>query len=299
MTTRVTPCVPPFPYFGGKRRAAADVWRLLGNVSRYVEPFFGSGAVLLGSPYRPKSELVNDRCGYIANVWRSIQQDPDTVERLASAPCDEVELKARHRWLYEGEGAERIAAVDWDDLAACDPEVAGVWLWAACAAIKPGNADLCVQARGVKALRAAGRLGPVRDRLQRVCVRRGDWTRCVTPAALMVTQNGHAATGLIGIFLDPPYGEGDGVHYEDGTGDVARDVWAWALANGDNPQLRIVVAGYDDGRDVPDGWATVERAEKGGYANQGENANRHRERLWASPHCVGVQADLFATKGEP
>ena len=38
----------PFPWFGGKSRVAHIVWDRFGNVPNYVEPFFGSGAVLLG-----------------------------------------------------------------------------------------------------------------------------------------------------------------------------------------------------------------------------------------------------------
>ena len=93
---------------------------------------------------------------------------------------------------------------------------------------------------------------------------------------------------ITGVFLDPPYGVGN-VPYEDRTGTVAADVWQWALANGDNPRLRIVVAGYEDGRALPSGWTAIDRAEKGGYANGSANGNRHRERLWCSPHCHGVQ----------
>ena len=37
----------PFPWFGGKRRVAPIVWQRFGDVQNYVEPFFGSGAVLL------------------------------------------------------------------------------------------------------------------------------------------------------------------------------------------------------------------------------------------------------------
>ena len=37
----------PFPWFGGKRKVAAEVWSRFGTVANYVEPFFGSGAVLL------------------------------------------------------------------------------------------------------------------------------------------------------------------------------------------------------------------------------------------------------------
>ena len=38
---------PPFPYFGGKWRAAGRIWEALGDPSGYVEPFAGSAAVLL------------------------------------------------------------------------------------------------------------------------------------------------------------------------------------------------------------------------------------------------------------
>jgi DNA adenine methylase len=37
----------PFPWFGGKRKVASLVWARFGEVVNYVEPFFGSGAVLL------------------------------------------------------------------------------------------------------------------------------------------------------------------------------------------------------------------------------------------------------------
>ena len=40
----------PFPYFGGKSRAAALVWPRFGVVRNYCEPFFGSGAMLLARP---------------------------------------------------------------------------------------------------------------------------------------------------------------------------------------------------------------------------------------------------------
>ena len=37
----------PFPYYGGKARIAESVWRELGDVTVYAEPFAGSLAVLL------------------------------------------------------------------------------------------------------------------------------------------------------------------------------------------------------------------------------------------------------------
>jgi len=276
---------PIFPYFGGKRRAASQVWDALGTVDRYIEPFFGSGAVLLGAPVRPKSELVNDISHHVANLWRALQTDPETVWRVASAPCSEVELKARAAWLRAWK------APDFADLSACDCYAAGVWLWVACVAIKAETSDLRRGDNGVGIKNLTGRewYDAVCERMARVQVLCGDWLRCVTDAALCT-----AVMHPVGVFLDPPYGVGNGVAYDDETGTVARDVWQWALANGDNPRLRIVVAGYEDGRTLPHGWTAIERIEKGGYGFG--NGNRHRERLWCSPHCNRAETyDLFST----
>jgi hypothetical protein len=65
---------------------------------------------------------------------------------------------------------------------------------------------------------------------------------------------------------------------------IASDVWKWAVENGAHKKLRIVVAAYEDGRAVPDGW-TVRRwkARKGYSADGGENSRR--EVLYCSPRC--------------
>lgn len=270
---------PIFPYFGGKRRAASDVWAALGTVDRYIEPFFGSGAVLLGAPVRPKSELVNDLSHHVANLWRALQHDPEQVWRVASAPCSEVELRARARWLKAWQPP------DFADLSACDPYAAGVWLWVACVSISPDGEWLQRNGmpRGIKSHGFdAQRQTDIVERIKRVEVLCGDWSRCLTKATMGRYQDFHH----VGVFLDPPYGVGD-VPYEDRTGTVARDVWEWAIANGDDPRLRIVIAGYEDGRTLPHGWTAIERIENGGYGSG--NGNRLRERLWCSPHCHGVQ----------
>jgi site-specific DNA-adenine methylase len=69
----------PFPYFGGKSRAAHFVWERFGEVKNYVEPFFGSGAVLLSRPDEPHTETVNDLDCMLANFWRALQHDPEAV----------------------------------------------------------------------------------------------------------------------------------------------------------------------------------------------------------------------------
>ena len=47
----------PFPWFGGKSRAADLIWPRFGDVPNYVEPFAGSLAVLLGRPTAPGDVL--------------------------------------------------------------------------------------------------------------------------------------------------------------------------------------------------------------------------------------------------
>lgn len=48
----------PFPYFGGKSMVAARVWPRFGNVPNLVDPFFGSGAMLLQRPHWDWDRLV-------------------------------------------------------------------------------------------------------------------------------------------------------------------------------------------------------------------------------------------------
>ena len=87
----------PFPWFGGKRRVAPEVWERFGDVPNYVEPFFGSGAVLLGRPakHAAKIETVNDLDGFVANFWRSVAHDPEATARWADWPVVEADLNAR------------------------------------------------------------------------------------------------------------------------------------------------------------------------------------------------------------
>jgi hypothetical protein len=72
---------------------------------------------------------------------------------------------------------------------------------------------------------------------------------------------------------------------------VAHDVREWAIANGDNPLLRIALCGYDGEHVMPESWECVEWKAKGGYGSQGNGSGREnsgRERIWFSPHCLGA-----------
>jgi hypothetical protein len=128
-------------------------------------------------------------------------------------------------------------------------------------------------------------------RLRHVRILNGDWRRAVTGGAskpLAVRQGGHA-----GIFLDPPYTtERDADLYACEGGSVS--VGAWCRENGGDPELRIVLAGFEGEHDLP-GWRVVEWYRsgflKGGMGNQGVGTQQARERLWLSPHCLGAAGD--------
>lgn len=126
----------PFPWFGGKSAIADVVWKRFGDATNYVEPFFGSGAVLLARPRIGKTETINDKDHFVANFWRSVQRDPDAVAGHADWPVNETDLHARHWWLLT-EGAERLRDIEGDP-ELFDAQVAGWWVWGACAWIGSG-----------------------------------------------------------------------------------------------------------------------------------------------------------------
>lgn len=114
----------PFPWFGGKSRVAHLVWARFGDVPNYVEPFAGSLAVLLGRPWLPRTETVNDIDCYLANFWRAVAAAPEEVARWADWPVNEADLHARHLWLVRREDfRERMKC----DPAFFDPKIAGWW----------------------------------------------------------------------------------------------------------------------------------------------------------------------------
>ena len=303
----------PFPYFGGKRAVAADVWKRLGAPSQYIEPFCGSAAVLLACPRPAALEVVCDGSGFIANFWRTVKHQPGRVAEWADYPVSHIDLGARHRWLM-GQRADLNAALqdcDWPG----DAKVAGWWLWGQCCWIgsgwcdwqrgdghadgigqipHAGNAGRGIQAvgkiphasdagRGDALLTSAGRaawgwLHKLAARLERVRVVHGDWTRCL---------NNHFGGDDTAIFLDPPYRAYEKVYGTDAP--VADSVAAWAR---ENEHLRIALCGHRGDYDLP-AWDLVDWSR--GRFTYGGAKTTDRECVWYSPACLPREMyDLFA-----
>lgn len=131
----------PFPWFGGKSLAADLIWSRIGtDCGNYVEPFFGSGAVWHNRPTEYNGwAVVNDLDGNLANVWRAMQQDPETVAEAACWPVNEADLHARHLWLVKN--LPRLSSRLMADHTYCQPRTAGWWIWGACCWIGGGWCD--------------------------------------------------------------------------------------------------------------------------------------------------------------
>ena len=317
---------PPFVWFGGKSRAADLIWRRLGDVPNYVEPFAGSLAVLFGRPTAPQTETVNDLDRYLCNFWRSIKLAPDEVAEHADNPVNEADLEARHAWLVTT-GRERLAAV-LTDPDGFDAKIAGWWVWGQNCWIGSGwcsgDGPWVVRENGWESVRNPGQgvnrqlphlggpgkgvnrqlphlgdpgkgmcvmrreflvsyMRQIADRLRNVRVACGDWSRVLTPSITF---------GLTGVLLDPPYGEGK-LDYSAGGNrceGIAEKVREWAIENGPNPQLRIALCGYEGQFEMPPTWTCEHWKAAGGYGSTAAGdsdakKNRHRERIWFSPHC--------------
>ena len=306
----------PFPWFGGKSRAAGLIWPRFGDVVNYVEPFFGSGAVLLARPDGwTGSETINDKDGFVANFWRAVAHDPEAVATAADWPVNENDQHARHVWLV-GQRETLTARLEGDP-EYFDAKIAGWWVWGICCwigggwcsgdgpwqvddsgqLVHLGNAGQGVH-RQLVHLGDAGQgvhrkrvhlgqgewFAALSDRLRRVRVCCGDWERVCGPTPTV-------KLGLTGVLLDPPYAD-----TADRTSDiyacdslsVAHDAREWAIAHGDDPLLRIALCGYDGEHELP-GWTRVVWKAHGGYGGQGNGAGREnasRETIWFSPSCV-------------
>lgn len=109
---------------------APVIWAALGQPKHYIEPFFGSGAVLLNRPdYNPQKhmETVCDKDGHVANAWRGMQFAPDELAKFCDWPVNHTDLNARRKYLNDNAGLLLRLC---DDPEYFDAKMAGYWIWA-------------------------------------------------------------------------------------------------------------------------------------------------------------------------
>lgn len=292
----------PFPWFGGKSRAAHFVWQhfLAGGtpIDNYVEPFAGSLAILLG---RPKSsinkrslETINDFDGYVSNFWRATKEDPDQLAHHLDYPTSEIDLIARNNWLVENRA--RFKSDLLQDPNFFDAKVAAWWCYGQILWIGGGFAQNKVGKKlpalsssktaaggiwrrdtrlGVTAtddlfepgLAIRDRMRVLAERLRTVRVTCGDWTECLSPAVTV-------GNGITGIVLDPPYTTGEhavtyaaDAHQAKGR-DIADEVRHFAIQNGKEPGVKVALCGYEsDKHPMPEDWYVQDWIALGGFSS--------------------------------
>jgi hypothetical protein len=136
----------------------------------------------------------------------------------------------------------------------------------------------------------------LQQRLRRVRVACGDWTRVLGDSVLGKGKN-VGGRRPCAVFLDPPYSHEfrDPYLYSEDDAAVSVKVREWALEHGDDPDLRIALCGYEGEHEMPPTWTVHAWKAARGYSSS-DNENRAKERIWFSPHClrIGAQQSLFA-----
>ena len=244
-------------------------------------------------------ETVNDKDGFVANVWRAIQFSPDETARWCDWPVNHADLSARKKELIKNEDRlleNLIADPEWHD-----PKMAGYWIWAASCWIGSGLTrtgsipNISDSGMGVHAIGKRNHIydwfNELSERLRHVRVVCGDWTR-------VCGGNWQDKNGECGMFFDPPYGVTDrdtSIYHHDSTS-IASDVMAWVRERGNNNRYRIVLAGYEEHMPLvnENGWSCNAWKTNGGYSNTQRKKdstaigkeNAKREMLYFSPHCI-------------
>lgn len=299
----------PTSYYGGKSRIVNLVWSRFGNVKHYLEPFFGSGAVLLGRPnWRPTMlETVCEKDPLLANVWRALQHDPDAVARICDYPISHVDLVARRKVLLKRkEGLwERMV----EDEKFYDVELAGYWIWVVSASIKKSIDDSIaipsidgtggVNGISIRSRNISNSIDPrdpysiglfswfraLSERIRYVNIVCGDWTK-ITGGSWQTNL------GVAGIFLDPPYsvektGRSPVLYLEDVIDpEVSRKVREWAIERGKRKDYRIALCGFEGEHEMPNDWECIEW-------KRGTYKTRDKERIWFSPYCLRIRGKLW------
>ena len=291
-----------FPYIGGKYTIAPEINRRFGAIDTRIDAFTGSSSWILASE-PAKYEIVNDLDGYVVNYLRAVKYAPEEVARHLDFPRAELELIAYHH--YTRDRLPELVARLGGDPDYYDPILAARWAYVMAYKLdpslqKPGGwlvrdgrlmyargegrirgsmtTTHRVLARLVKERRVSEYVAALSERLRGVQVWWNDFE-------VVVEKADRSEFGVVGILLDPPYPR----HLRDYDYDTDdADIWnraaRWAVANGDNPKLRIAICGYNDADSdalFPHSWRRFV------WRRSGLGQYKDKECIWFSPHCGG------------
>ncbi len=186
--TSVRPVSPPAPYIGGKKQLAQRIASLIEQVphSLYAEPFVGMGGVFFRRSLIPKSEVINDRSGDVATVFRILQRHyPQLMEVMR------FQLTSRREF-------ERLAATDPSTLTDLERAARFLYLQRLAFGGKVTGRNFGVDTTGparFNLMRLAPLLEEVHERLSDVVIENLDWSAFIDRYDRPDTL----------FYLDPPY----------------------------------------------------------------------------------------------
>lgn len=94
-------------YPGSKNNLADRIVRMMPEHKSYLEPFFGSGAVLFNKPISP-IETINDIDNEVVNLFKTIREDPEKLSHaIRYTPYAETEYEKAYDKKHPGDSIER------------------------------------------------------------------------------------------------------------------------------------------------------------------------------------------------
>lgn len=275
---------PPFCYFGGKVGMAEAIVALLPPHRVYLEPYFGSGAVLFSKP-RSRFEIVNDLDDAVVTFWRVLRQRPAELEAVcALTPHARGEYRAA---ALDAEGIDELErARRWwvrvnQSFAKTANDSTG---WSVTVA-RGQSAPASIRAR-------LGRFAAVAERLADVSIESCD-------AAELIERLATSADTV--VYADPPYLAETRSTRTSRAGDYRRDM-ATAEAHErlaavlNATPAKVVLSGYPSALydSLYRGWTVTDRAVTM-FSSNATTASRPArvERLWLNFEPTRAQPSLF------
>ncbi|HTV67500.1 MAG TPA: DNA adenine methylase [Rhizobiaceae bacterium] len=184
----VTPIAPPASYLGGKKQLAQRLAAIIEQIPHnlYAEVFVGMGGVFFRRRLVPKAEVINDRSGDVATLFRILQR-----HYVQLMDVMKFQLTSRREF-------ERLAACDPSTLTDLEKAARFLYLQRLAFGGKITGRSFGVDTTGGARFNI-NRLGPVledvHERLAGVVVENLDWS---------VFIDRYDRGGVL-FYLDPPY----------------------------------------------------------------------------------------------
>lgn len=267
----MTASAAPFPYYGAKGRMADTIVGALPPHRVYLEPFFGSGAVLF-SKAPATMEIVNDLDGAIVTFFRVLRDRPDALEAACAltpyARQEFLDADPYQPGLDDLEVARRFWCRVNQSFAKATGRSTGFAV---------GTAR--TQSPAATAMSRLGRFARCAERLSRVIIENTD-------AVDLVEK--HAVTDDTVVYVDPPYPATSRSDRSSRGGDYREEM----AAEEDHERLAealrgtpatVVVSGYRSALydRLYDGWHRIDVQTTTGSANTRVAGRTARtESLW-------------------